>query len=415
MLDQGSIFVGQVLVPAAILTPHSNRTTLPCPEQFGVIRAYWEVHRDEESFVDGLRVVAELCAEDLLSAEDRMLELGRSVGLLLTIQTGSPLVEPHLVRIAECSSSRHLTRQMDYFYEEQSMSAAPFDLSELNAFATRLGALNPGTRRRIELVARWYGVAAAAQSPIDKYLAAWISLEAASPFLDERLHTPGARCPLCNHLPDRRARPRHDGAEHVIRNIAPELLAKFPFSKLVDLRNQVVHGDPADFVECEKTIHEIVGDIVLCAGSAVLSMLSVKTPLSGAGPRDISVQPTARSTIAFSQPLPTHDPYTEGWIPLDREILRQMSWHDDDGVPHRGVQPILKYDIRLPTHLTERDITYSLEHFPREGFAVDLVEPVPGESSMEWRPVERSPAWKRAWHEFGPSPKSESATSLNPD
>ena len=397
-------FVAEISIPAPVYMPIGERKPLGQIAHYGCKKAYWKIDTEMDSNGTpkplGICLTMELEATDLETAEDAALDVGLRFSQVLAAYSGSPLQASKLKRVARVGESEGLFEQFNYYYLEgpdalPRVMLRPYQLENLLSW---FGSLNERAAYPLELAARWYGMSVGAQDPLDSYLAVWIGLESVGPALDIRVHLNGPRvaCEVCKNESGKRRKRAEAGIVHAINAVAPEILQRYSFQQLQQLRHDIAHGlEPAD--QLRPVAGESLPDLQL---SLIFSLLTAARPdvsAPGAGrailPRDFKVYPDARGSVRSQVEMINYQPYYGGWLPVGREYTEEKSRIESDGqyIWGSGIRTVVETTTDFPELVSEYVI---FERMGRSWNSPDADGDSRSISVIPWRTTTVSSAWK---------------------
>lgn len=399
-------YVAEIAIPAPVYMPVDERKALGHAQYYGCRRAYWRIHTELDNngtpCPQGICLTAELEATNLEAAEDAALDMGLRFSQVLATYSGSPLQTPKLKRIGRVGGSDGLFEQFDYYYLE-GPDALPrvllrsYDLEKLLSW---FGSLDEPTAYRLELAARWYGISAGAQDPLDGYLAVWIGLESVGPAFGTHAHQTGPKvsCQVCKNEPGIDRNKGEAGIEHSIKAVAPELLQRCSFNELKNLRNDIAHGvKPAQPLRL--AAGESLPDLQLALIFAIITTARPDSyaPRSGRAilPRNFKVYPDARAAVRSQVELIYHRPYFGEWLEVDRRYSQQRSRIESDGSYIWGARTRVEVKGKFASESPEIAREYVI--FNRMGRSwenLDTDDESPSIPVVPWRATTISPAWQ---------------------
>lgn len=408
--DQAHVYVAEIFIPAPVYMPERTHLQLGKPEYYGCKRGYWQIHFETDDQGTprplGFSLTVELTANDRVAAEDAALTTGLRFAQVSSTYSGSPLVTPRLLRIAQVGDKGGVIEQHDYYYLEgpEALPRAMLRTHELEKLLLWFGDLAEGIRDRIELSARWYGMSVAAQDPLDGYLSAWIGLESGGPPLSAAVHLSGlkARCGICRNEPGGVRKKGDAGIIHAIKAVAPELLSSRTLQDLRDLRNKIAHGyEPGYSVRPEA--QEILPDLQLSLLFTILTAVRPDTTASRSGkallPRDFKIYPDARHSSRSTVELTHHQPFYGKWIEIEREFPVVKTRLEANGNYVWGASTRVKQNATVPMGATAPKREYVI--FERMGRNWEnLWENIDDPDSelneipvIPWRTIKMTAAW----------------------
>ena len=399
-------YVTEIALPAPVYMRLDERKALGEPEYYGCRKAYWAIYSEMDDLGTprplGIRLIAELEAVNLESAEDTALQVGLRFSQVLATYSGSPLQSPRLNRLGRIGDSGGLFQQYDYYYLE-GPDALPRVLLRphgLERLLSWFGRLDEPTVYRLELAARWYGMSVGAQDPLDAFLAVWIGLESVGAVFGTRVHEKGPKvsCNICGNQAGINRDRGEAGIEHAIKEVTPELLAGRSLMDLKRLRSDIAHGlKPAQplRLEAEKSLP----DLQLALIFAILTRARPETsaPRSGRAilPRNFKIYPDARSGILSEMELINHKPFFGEWLDVQRRLSNQRSRLESDGNYIWGARTGIGVEGRVPTGSPELKREYVIfERMGRLWEDLESDEEHPAIPVVPWRATTLSSAWE---------------------
>lgn len=334
--------IAEIILPSALFTKPEERGVIESPQGFAIVKGYWQPHFEEDQFKEkrpaGLAVTVEFEAGEREAAEDKALEVGLKLSEIVSLYSGSPLSKPLIGKLARIGPSDGIFEQHQYFYSAEYNRLPRIEMDKPN-FQTLLkwfGVENSADTYRMELAARWYGVAVGSSDPLDGYLASWIGLESIGPVIDSRFHPngPKASCRVCKNKAGKDRDRKKAGIEHMVRLAAPEVFESHSIDDLANIRDQIAHGlaEPKDL---RNVAAILLQDLILVLGVAILTAARPESAKPGSGkaalPRDYEYRPEGMFSLRSDVELTKHRPYYGEWIPVMRTFDGEYSRLDPDG------------------------------------------------------------------------------------
>ena len=201
---------------------------------------------------------------------------------------------------------------------------------------------------------------------------------------------------VCKNESGKRRKRGEAGIVHAINAVAPELLPRYAFQQLQQLRHDIAHGlEPAD--QLRPVAGESLPDLQL---SLIFSLLTAARPdvsAPGAGrailPRDFKVYPDARSSVRSQVKMINYQPYYGGWLPVGREYTEEKSRIESDGqyIWGSGIRTV----VETTTDFSELVSEYVIfERMGRSSNSLDADGDSRSIPLIPWRTTTVSAAWK---------------------
>lgn len=349
MQTKSNLYVAELAIPSALFTKSDERGRIPQPNAFGIVRGYWQprLQRDHlgTNHSTGLTLTMEFVDRDREAAEDKALAVGLRLSAITSMYSGSPLSKPRLTRLARIGPNGGVLEQNEYFYlpDTLRLPRIKLDSLEFNRLLDWFGKVTSIDAYRLDLAARWYGVAVGASDPLDGYLATWIGLESIGPVVDKVFHPSGPKavCTVCQNKVARDRDRGRAGIEHTAHIAAQKLLDTYSVEQLEKIRNQIAHG-LAEMGSLRSVADKLLPDLLSVLGVATLTAARPEKDKPGLGkaarPRDYEFRPDARASLRSSVELLNHRPFFDEWIPVTRSYVKEGSRIEPDGLYVWGAQ-----------------------------------------------------------------------------
>jgi len=400
-------FIAELDISVPVYMPKGERKPLSNAEYYECLRGYWNVHFETDKFETprptGLRLTTEMEAPNREAAEDAALTGGLRFAQVVAVYSGSPLASPRLNRLGRIGVSEGLFEQYNYYFLDglealPHVLLRPYNLEKLLAW---FGDLDETKTRRLELAARWYGIALSAQDPLDGYLSVWIGLESVGPVFSDSVHVSGlkAHCEICKNPSGSERDKGKAGIEHAIKEVAPEILCGRSLADLKSIRDDIAHGlKPAQTVRLEAQL--LLPNLQLALIFAILTASRPDTSAPGSGkailPREFKPYPFARAMVRSVKELTFHKPFYGGWLDIERCFSKESSRIEASGRYIPGARTSIKVNSKTVIGTPEFEIDYVI--FQRHGREWDDKESdqsIPLIPVIPWREIPVSDAWKR--------------------
>lgn len=404
------LFVAEIGIPAALHAGARERRALEVPTEYGFVRGWWSPWHQPlvpgaVARPTGVRLVAELLAENLIEAEDLAIANGGRIARLLSFFAGSPAGSVQLIRIASTDIAGRLTSQHEYYYDFDRAPSVQLAPEQLRDFLRRFAMIDPNVRVRLERAIHWYASSISDESAPDSFLAAWIGLEAVGPRLNEIWHQAGVRvpCPTCQNRAGAERDAKIAGIEHLIRSYAPEILYGRSLDTLLDIRHDVAHGLRSSPEDIAAVVQSFLADLQLCLSLGILIGRDGPKPEPTPGwfaalPRDDSIRPDARYTFHCQDGAWPLEPFMDEWLDVERTFISDDESVEVDGVYERRAR--LKFSVKFRSDWAPAEKRYEL--FERPGKTLTFVDADDAPLALsQWRPIEYSAAWKRQMKDRG--------------
>ena len=404
------MFVAEVLVPTAGYMPKNDRATFEEPTYFGVEQGYWKLALRVDELGNpmpvGIEAVIKFVAANFEEAEDLVLEAGRKLATHFSGYLGAPLSVPSLSKVARIGSSGGVIEQRCYYYEDALASwprvkITPFDFE---AWVMGIARQPREVQHKLELAVRWYGVSIRAEDPVDSYLAVWVGLEPLGSLLDSRWHPLGGKvpCKTCSNPAGQKRNRTHAGLEHLIRLVAPDLIASQSVADLAKIRDEIVHGVKLDGQE--RTIEAVrrdaaqsAPDLMLCLAKAILTLLVAPDEATGSLKvklqRDYEYRPSCMVQLLFPIEQVAYKPWFDEWIRVEVQRENAVSTIKASGEYVTECASRVKVFQSGGSSFTHKP-QHDLVDFERRGLVVESQNDT-HPTRRAWRDTPLTQAWKQ--------------------
>ena len=401
-------YVAEVRIPSSFYTTSRVRNTLPNPEAFEILRAYWKLDPMKDPYDEGgyaeFTLVIEFPEVNLRKAEEKALNVANQIATIASAYGGFPITTPSLFRIATVTQGGTIENQHNYVYRNRPYLHSKFNnevKAQLEYYLEQASSITHRDQYRLSSAIYWYGTSIGAPHPTVSYVAAWTGLETIAPLINERFH-PGSlksTCRICNNKAGKKRNGKIAAIQHLSELLTGHLSSSIPKDtrhKIVndlklglspqaaqELRDNTVHG-LRDLDTLYEDCSKFKGHLTHLLNAAIQIVLgkSARSELPG----DYEHHPDVRMSLSLERfPM---KPFLGQWVELRTDGFSKTSAELS--------QPHIDQALVLPQNMFT-DITGDsqpiVERFTREPNSYH-VPPLPNVSdSINWadRPLE--PPW----------------------